>query len=331
MARTSPRLAIASCSTLPDWEVDDAVLHRAFEARGIEFAVEPWDAAVDWSTFEAVLIRTIWDYQERLVEFLAWLDRLEPVTRIFNPPSVVRWNARKTYLRDLAADGVPTIPTAWLQEPPGGGAAGLLELARSLDPCAAGFFLKPQVGATAWGTLPFDGDLAGGEAAMAHLGQWLARPEVPGMMLQPFLPSVRGFGECSVLFVDGEPAHGVRKIPVPGDYRVQNDFGASDQPWEPPAPVPRIASAAMASAAQRAGGGAAAPLLYGRADFLRDDVAAAGGDPADGWRIVELELIEPSLFLRHSTATADRLADAVEARLAESPGTLQAPRPADRV
>jgi glutathione synthase/RimK-type ligase-like ATP-grasp enzyme len=312
-----PRLALATCRSLPVWEVDDAALHAAIAARGVPFERPSWDdPAVDWSAYDAVLIRTTWDYQERLPEFRAWIDRVAAATTLFNPPAVIRWNARKTYLRELAEDGLPTIPTRWVDADQTDGAAGwwrtpaaLLAETRALDGTAARFFLKPQVGATAWGTLPFDASPDGAAAAVAHLAEWLARDGIGGMMMQPFLPSVGDLGEVSVLFVDGEPAHGVRKIPVPGDYRVQDDHGASDEPWTPPAAVRDIARGAMAAAARRTG--TREPLLYGRVDFLCDAVAAAAGDSADGWRIVELELIEPSLFLRHAAATAERLADAL--------------------
>ncbi len=322
-----PRIALATCSSLPDWEIDDRFLHAALERRRVPFEQPAWDADVDWARFDAVLIRTTWDYQERLRDFVTWAHGVAARTRLLNPFPVVQWNARKTYLRDLATAGLPTIPTRWLDARDvvaatlAGDPEALLAALRELSSTAPRGFLKPQVGATAWGTLPFDADAAGAERAASHLAEWLPREGVGGMMLQPFVPSVGAFGETSVIFVDGEPAHGVRKVPVPGDYRVQDDHGASDEPWAPPSVALDVARRAMAVAERRTGGEPDGPLLYGRVDFLRDEDAAKAGDPHDGWRIVELELIEPSLFLRHSAETAERLADALLARLgAATPG-----------
>lgn len=288
-------LALATRSELPSWEVDDAALHRALAARGARFECPVWDdPAVDWRRFDAVLIRTTWDYQDKLASFLGWAERTAAATRLDNPWPVVRWNTHKHYLRDLAAAGVPLAPTVWLER---GGRVDVAAVVRQHG-WAEGF-VKPCVGATARETLRFAATRSGCAAAQAHVDRLLPHED---LMLQPFLPAVLTRGEWSAVFVDGAITHCVRKIPVPGDYRVQDDFGARDEPYAASAAERELAVAAMAAAVRAGGpcpGADGRPLLYGRADFLWAD---------GGCVLTELELVEPSLFFRHAPHAADRLA-----------------------
>jgi glutathione synthase/RimK-type ligase-like ATP-grasp enzyme len=290
-------LALATRADLPAWEVDDRHLHRALAARGVTCAQPVWDdPTVDWARFDAVLIRTTWDYQEKLAAFRRWSQGVAAVTRLDNPPAVVQWNTHKHYLRDLQARGTPLAPTHWL---PRGSRADVAALVADLA-CAEGF-LKPCVGSTARETLRFRADAAGLAAAQAHVERLLPHED---LMLQPFLPAVTERGEWSAVFVAGCITHCVRKIPVAGDYRVQDDFGARDEPYAPTAAERAAAEQALAAARQQLGG---LDLLYARADFLWDQ----RGDCV----LTELELVEPSLFFRHCPAAAAALADAWLARL----------------
>lgn len=274
------KLALATCATVPDWEVDDRVFHAALAARGVAASQQVWDdPSIDWRAFDAVLIRTTWDYQEKRDAFVAWAERV-PVL-LHNPAAIVRWNTHKSYLRDLERRGVPIIPTEWLAR---GTAPDIAGLCREHGWTRA--FLKPCVGATARETLRFE---AGDPAAQAHAARLLATED---LMLQPYLRRVETEGELSAIFIGGELTHAVRKVPVSGDYRVQDDFGAKDYAIEFP-------DVALARRAIEAVGH---PLLYGRADFLIAD---------DGLRLTELELVEPSLFFRHGRHAAERLADAL--------------------
>lgn len=274
------RLALATCSTVPDWEIDDRVFHAALAGRGVDAPQAVWDdPTIDWSTFDAVLIRTTWDYQEKRDAFVAWAEQL--TVPLYNPAEIVRWNTHKSYLRDLEARGVPIVPTEWLAR---GTAPDITSLCGSRGWKRA--FLKPCVGATARETLRFE---AGDPAAQAHASRLLANED---LMLQPYLSRVETEGELSAIFIDGELTHGVRKIPVPGDYRVQDDFGAKDYLID--FPDVALARRAIDAAGRR--------LLYGRADFLIAD---------EGLRLTELELVEPSLFFRHCRNAAELLAEAV--------------------
>ncbi|MBL8729272.1 MAG: hypothetical protein JNM25_12620 [Planctomycetes bacterium] len=297
------RLALATRSDLPAWEIDDRHLHRALAARGVPFEQPIWnDPAVDWARFDAVLIRTTWDYQDQLPAFLAWSRGLGGTTRLDNPVPVVQWNTHKHYLRELQAEGVALAPTRWLGRGTRPAIADELAALR----CDEGF-LKPCVGSTARETLRFAADAAGRAAAQAHVDRLLPRED---LMLQPFLRSVTERGEWSAIFVDGRITHCVRKVPVAGDYRVQDDFGARDEPYAPTQAERAAAEHALAAAQRllvRTGRLRAPDLLYARADFLQDDAGRAV--------LTELELVEPSLFFRHAPAAADALAAAWLARL----------------
>ncbi|MCH7700355.1 MAG: hypothetical protein IID37_01590 [Planctomycetes bacterium] len=290
------RIALPTCSNLPDWEVDDGPLHAAFADRGVDVERPVWDdARIDWSRYRACLIRTTWDYQEKRQAFVAWAQRIAQMMPLFNPCTIVEWNTHKSYLRDLEQRGLPVTPTVWLN--PG----ELVDLSRILS--ERGWhraFLKPAVGATARETLRFEATSAGLADAERHLHRML---QTETMLLQPYWSSVETGGELSAIFVDGRLTHAVRKVPVPGDYRVQDDFGASDELIT--LSDDEVALARRCMAAVEPNGHE--PLLYGRVDFLCDD---------DGrLRLSELELVEPSLFFRHCPTAADALAEALCRRL----------------
>ncbi len=300
------RIALATYADLPDWEVDDRPLHEALAARDVEFEQPAWDDDhTDWSSFDACLIRTTWDYMNRCAEFLRWIERAAAQTKLYNPPGVVRWSAHKSYLRDLQQAGVPVIDTIWLDANTTGDIAPLLA-----ERSWSRGFIKPAIGATARETLRFTNSEADLQTAQQHVDRLRAAGE--DVLLQPYCASVETEGEYSTIWIDGEFSHGVRKIPQPGDYRVQDDFGATDEPWPPPPPpdeeVLDMNRAALRAAEQiHAASLDAQPLLYGRVDMLRSDTGRLC--------ITELELVEPSLFFRHGPGAADRLADVLLQRV----------------
>jgi glutathione synthase/RimK-type ligase-like ATP-grasp enzyme len=189
------RVALATAEDFPGLDPDDAPLLEAL-GDGAEPAV--WsDPAIDWSAYDAVLIRSIWDYFVRHDEFLAWLDRLHVPT--WNPVEVLRWNSEKGYLRELEDAGVRTIPTAWEGEVPWEDA-----------------IIKPTI--------------AGGSLGLRRAEK--GEPVAPGHMAQPFLPEITA-GELSLVFFDGEFSHAIRKTPAEGDIRVQPEHGGIVTPAEP--------------------------------------------------------------------------------------------------
>lgn len=300
-----PRIALATCSSLPSWEHDDEPLLAALRERGAEVAQPIWDdPSVDWSAHDLVVIRTTWDYQSKHAAFVAWAEGVAARTRLLNPPAVVGWNTDKRYLRGLAAAGVPIAPSWWFAQ---GDSPDLAELV-----AAAGIvrgFVKPVVAANSRGTFRFDArDPVALAAAQASLTSMLAGE---AMVLQPYLAAVEQEGELSVVVFDGAVSHAVRKVPVAGDYRVQDDFGAHDEPLAVDAELADLVERTLTGLAQIAaaqGWADALPLAYARVDVLRD---------GDGALVVnELELVEPSLFFRHDSGAGARFAEVLLRRIA---------------
>jgi len=204
-------IALATSEELPGLDSDDAPLRAAL---GDEAEPAVWsDPGVDWSAYDAVLIRSVWDYFVRHEEFLAWVDRV-PIP-MWNSADTIRWNSEKGYLRELEAAGVRTIPTAWDGEVPWDDA-----------------IVKPRV--------------AGGSLGLrrARRGE---RIEL-GWMAQPFLPDIVSAGELSLVFFDGEFNHAIRKIPAEGDIRVQPEHGGRVEPAQPSADELAAAERVLAAA-----------------------------------------------------------------------------------
>ena len=272
------RIALATCAAFPDGDPDDALLTAALpEAR---FAI--WDdPSVDWDTFDLVVIRSTWDYQERRDEFLAWV---RSVPRIVNPPEVVEWNTDKRYLGELPG----AVHTEYLA--PG-------------DAFAAPqgeYVVKPTVSAGSRHTARFG---AGEEARAAAL---VAEIHAGGRtaMVQPYLHAVDELGETALLYFDGVYSHAARKGPIlrPGAEPTSEVFATEEiEPRDPPADERALADAVVA----RLGG-----LAYARVDVVRGP-DGAGGVPL----LLELELTEPSLFFAQGEGAAERFAAAIRSRL----------------
>jgi len=222
---------------------------------------------------------------------MAWIDRVAGLTRLYNPRSVLRWNGHKSYLREIEAAGVAIVPTLWLEA---GSTADVAALVAT-EGWTRGF-LKPMVGANSRESIRFEADAAGLAVAQAHVDRLLP---AEGLMLQPYMAQVETVGEISTFYFDGEFSHAVQKVPLSGDFRVQDDHGATD--------FPVALSAAFREASDRVVEALAGDPLYARVDFHTGDK----GEPLLG----EVELIEPSLFFRHDPHAAGRLAEALLARV----------------
>jgi hypothetical protein len=280
-------IALVSCDDLPGWEVDDNPLIDALELRDVTVHKPAWTADVDWNQFELSIIRTTWDYHARKDEFLDWCRR---VPRLYNNAKIVEWNTHKSYLLELEQDGVSIAPTIWVNQDE---KSNILQIMETLE--ATNGFVKPQVGACASDTLRFTID------ELNQAQQFLDANMHQDMMVQPYLESVETQGELSAIFIDNEFTHGVQKIPVQGDYRVQDDFGAKDTPYTFTANELMTMQNTLLSVPQHD------ELLYARFDYLRD---------CEGNLVLnELELIEPSLFFRHSKKSAIRFAEAIIKRV----------------
>jgi hypothetical protein len=279
------RVRIATCLELPEPDADEALLLDALARAGLAPELAAWDdPALDWDAPVPTVLRSTWNYLHRRDAFLAWCDRVARAAPLFNPPDVARWNTHKRYLADLAARGIPVVPTVHLAR---GERASLTDVARG-----AGWrrvVVKPAVSAGSFGTACFGEDTL--DAGEAFLARMLAERD---MMVQQYLPAVEGPGERALVWIDGEITHAVRKSP-----RFTGGREAVTGPWPVADDERAVALEALAPYAAR--------LLYARVDLVRD----AHGRPA----VMELELVEPSLFFRQCPEALARLVAAIQTRL----------------
>lgn len=290
--RTSTRrCAFLSMDGLGDFVSDDELLLDPLARRGWEVEMVPWRrTGVAWDRFEAVVIRTTWDYWEDPEGFLRVLGEIDRSRALLlNPLEPVRWNVEKTYLRDLEARGVGIVPTVWGRDLSPDGIARIRDELGSED-----VIVKPVIGANAAG-LHRLGPASGGEAearAVRDLGD-------RAYLAQPFLPAVEEEGEFSLFYFGGDHSHTILKTPRPTDFRVQEEHGG------------RIRSVRAGSALRKAGRRAMDALdgvpLYARVDLVR-------GGPGR-FALMELELVEPALYFRTDDEAPDRFAAALDERM----------------
>jgi len=299
IARRTPRIALATYDRAPELAADDRLIPPALAAVGIEAVAAVWsDGRAPWETFDAVLIRSCWDYHLRSGEFRAWLDRLDAGrVPVWNSTALVRWNADKRYLLDLAARGVPSLPTIVI--PPG---AADRVAAAAAERGWTRFVLKPTVSASGYETHAFRFPLTSADHAAVE------RVSAAGAaLLQPFADAIPALGELSFVFLDGRPSHAALKRAAAGEFRVQTEHGGSVEPIDADPLLAEQAAAALTALDE--------VPLYARVD----------GVVIDGrFVLMELELIEPNLFLSLGRDAPARLATAVARRL-EAVGSRRGP------
>jgi glutathione synthase/RimK-type ligase-like ATP-grasp enzyme len=273
-------LRVATCRELPEPDPDAEPLAAALADAGLAARLVAWDdPGADWDAPIPTIVRSTWNYPVDRGAFLRWAARAARAAPLLNPLEVLEANTHKRYLVELAARGVPVVPTVLIER---GGARPVAGLGWPR------VVVKPAVGAASLDVRAFD---ARDPAADAHARGLAARGEV---LIQPYLDSVHGHGERALVWIDGELSHAVRKAPrfagaaeqVTGPFPILDDERA-------------VARAALAPWADR--------ILYGRVDVAR----AAGGAPV----VMELELAEPSLFFDHAPGSAARYAAGLVRRL----------------
>jgi O-ureido-D-serine cyclo-ligase len=294
-----PRVALVTAAAARALDDDLLPLAAALREAGVQAVAENWDDAhVDWSRYALALLRSPWDYVQRFAEFRAWLDRAGGLTRLLNPPEVVRWNIDKHYLADLAEAGVAVVPSRFCE--PGEDAAEALAAFLERHEGVAELVVKPAVGAGSRDAQRHDRDAR--EAARAHMQRLLDAGR--SVLLQPYLERVDAHGETALIYFEGEFSHAIRKGallrrgegPTDGLFAVE-----AITPRTPTAEERALADAALAALPF------SAPLLYARVDLIHDGQAQP--------RLLELELAEPSLFFAHAPGSAERFARAVKRRL----------------
>jgi len=257
-------------------------LLEALAARGVDAEPAPWDDdAVAWADADLVAVRTTWDYTEHRDAFLAWAGRVDAATRLVNPLPVLTWNSHKRYLTDLAAAGVPVVPTVLLE------AGGPVPDVLGEGPLV----IKPAVSAGGRG--------ARLGSAAADLRDTAAELLIGGdVLVQPAVGSIGRDGEVSLIRLGDTWSHAVRKLPAAGGFLVHEKHGGRLEDHVPTTREVAVAEQALAAAP--------GPVAAARVDLVRLD-----GEPV----VMELELIEPELFLRRAPAAPARLADALLAVL----------------
>lgn len=284
-------IAIVSSTGVADIDVDQPLLTTALDAAGVTHTTVAWDDPdVEWDRFDLAVIRSTWDYVDRLDDYLAWAERAGAATLLLNPVDVVRWNIDKRYLRELAGAGFAVTPTTFLE--PGDTVGGF-------DVPPHGVVVKPCVS-------------AGSKDTARHLERAAARAHALGLlddgravMVQPYQHRIDEVGETGLVFVEGSYSHAFRKGPilsapreVVGGLFVQEQIDARD----PTAGERALAEAVVEWVHARFG-----RLLYTRVDVVPGD---------DGPVVLELELVEPSLFLTQHEPAAATVAGAIAGRLA---------------
>ena len=284
------KLALATAIASYGQDGDLEPLREACEAEGIATSVVAWDdPTVSWARFDAVLLRSPWDYMDRLPGFLAWCDRVDALSRLWNPPEVVRWNTDKHYLGDLAARSVPVIESHYLA--PGEDPAGLPDLAE--------FVVKPCVGAGSRDAQRYLREDR--ETAIAHARRLLDAGR--HVLVQPYLHAVDTDGETALLYFEGEFSHAIRKAPLlrRGEGPTRALFKEEHiQPREPSAAERAVADKVLAA------------LPFGTLAYARVDLLPS----AEGPKLLELEVTEPSVFLPYGEGAAARFAAVLRQRLA---------------
>jgi glutathione synthase/RimK-type ligase-like ATP-grasp enzyme len=267
----------------------DHLLTEPLRSLGWEAETRSWrDEQTDWDSYEAVIIRSTWDYQTDPEAFLQSLERIEDSqARLENPLELVRWNLHKRYLRELERQGVPIVPTLFR-------AAGEpLELERAFaDAGVEQLVIKPAVSANADHTFLLHRSEPGRLS-----GEWQQRFAQRDALIQPFFPAVGGEGEFSLFYFGGQFSHAIVKRAARGDFRVQEEHGGLLERCEPDAELRELADFAVDCIRPRP--------LYARADFVRDTgLPGASGQ----YYLMEMELIEPSLYFPLDPGSAMRFA-----------------------
>lgn len=277
-------VALASSLVLPELDPDEAPMLGALRARGLRAETLAWDdPSARFDDARVTVIRATWNYHRAPERFASWIDGVAKQTALFNAADVVRWNMHKRYLLELSERGLPVLSTELVVQ----GSARTVADIRATRGFAA-VVIKPAVSAGSRETARFE--VSEGAAAEAHLRAIVAREDA---LVQPYVPEIAGRGERSLVWIDGEITHALRKA------------ARFDGEAESITPAHDVTDSERALA-QRAVAAVGKPLFYARIDLVTS---------ASGPLLMELELIEPSLYFDAAPAALARFADGVMARL----------------
>ncbi|MEM7277445.1 MAG: hypothetical protein AAF385_04900 [Pseudomonadota bacterium] len=287
MTEQRKQCVFLSMESLDEYCCDDDKLYPAFDAAGIDVHTLNWrNERIDWNDYDWVIVRSSWDYQldsERFFDVLERIDRSR--AQLANPLQTMRWNANKRYLAELEQAGIPIVPTTW------GTGITAKELSAHIDiNDQHGLVIKPLVSAGAYNTFRLDRSSTDAQldtAFKAHVGSdW---------MLQAFVPSILTHGEYSLFYFNGDYSHAINKRPVGEDFRVQEEFGGQISAIQPDEEMSLAGARALQQCSQ--------DLLYARVDLVLHE---------DRYKLMELELIEPSLYFGSDPDSPERFLGACQ-------------------
>lgn len=283
------RIAFATWRAQPEMTADDRLAVGPLRDRGIDVEPVAWSSTTaDWTQFDAVVIRSCWDYHVRVRAFVDWLEQLEADgVQVVNAVPIVRWNLDKQYLRELEQRGFPIEPTVWLERGTSIELRALLERQRWGEAV-----IKPAISASAHDTWRVT---RLGEVDQERLDRMLDSGTV---MVQRLNPVIRTTGEWSFVFFAGEYSHAVLKTPAPDEFRIQEKLGGQACATEPASRMVNLAKQVIQALPWE--------VVYARVDGIAD---------SNQLTVMEVELIEPSLFLGFSADSPVRFADGLAAAL----------------
>jgi glutathione synthase/RimK-type ligase-like ATP-grasp enzyme len=290
----SQYVAIASYVSVGAYDAntvdEDALLSNLLTEMGIAHRIVAWsDPEVDWSEFTQVLIKSTWDYFDYYPEFLVWLDRLEMQgIPVLNEVATLRWNSSKNYLLEIESNGFPCVAGKLL---PKGSLATLDQLFEGVP--AEQLVVKPLVSGGAKNTLKIS--RSDEPAVLEKVLQWVQEED---FLVQPYIKEIVAVGEYSLIFFNAAFSHAVLKTPAPADFRVQHYYGGTIQEITPDAPLMAAAQTLVERYAKN--------TLYARVDGVLIDGV---------FHLMELELIEPYLFLGLSDKAIPNYKAALKQRL----------------
>ena len=279
------RIALATAAHLPQLSEDDNILYKELLRRG--FDVEPvvWDSDADWSCYQVVITRSIWDYHRKYARFLEWLDALDASGAcLYNPTPLERWNSDKHYMLDLETRGVRITPTRILDR---GSSRSLASIIAETG--WSRIVVKPAIASTGFETWQVDAPITSDDE------QRLAKQNAAmDVLVQEFVPGIRD-GERSFVFIGGEFTHCVLKKSAGEDFRIHIEWGGTVERIQPPATQIAWASSVLAAVGQ--------PWMYGRVDAVLND--------ANELVLMELEMLEPELFFAYNSDATDRFIEQI--------------------
>lgn len=279
---------LVTAGNMPKQEPETGLLQEALKEINVSASIVSWDDPnINWQHSKLSLIRTPWDYFDRLEEFRQWLQLAATKTTVWNPVEIINWNIHKSYLLGMEQAGVPIVPTILTSK---GDPRQLSEIVGT--DFADEIVIKPAVSINAYGAGRFE---AGDVNAELHLKQLLESKDV---LIQPFIPEIMEHGEASLIFFKSEFSHAIRKIAKKGDYRVQNNWGGRVIQHTPSAAEMQVAKKALSVPKTE--------LLYARVDLVSTE---------NGPLLMELELIEPDLYLSYVPGAFRRFAEYIKTTL----------------